>query len=226
MPTVVYADGGCDPNPGPGGWGVVISTPNAPPVELWGGEPDQTTNNRMELMAAIKGLEHFPAGAAIEMRCDSQYVVKSVSEWMPGWKARGWRKAGGPLLNVDLMKRLDELNAARHVKWTWVRGHSGDRLNERADALVHKGRQEAKLGRFESRNSAAAVPAPTAPSAPPSQGAVIHLDPELGGRVTEAARAAGVTPDAWVDDAIRFYLKMGPDEVSRLRSDRGDVTGA
>jgi ribonuclease HI len=189
-------------------------------MELWGGDPGKTTNNRMELMAAIKGLEYFPAGAAIEMRCDSQYVVRSVSEWMPGWKARGWRKAGGPLLNVDLMKRLDELNAARHVTWTWVRGHSGDRLNERADTLVHKGRQEAKLGRFESRNSAAAVPAPTIPSAPPSQGAAIRLNPELGARVTEAAKAAGVTPDALVDDAIRFYLEIGPDEVARLRSER------
>ena len=220
MRTVVYADGGCDPNPGPGGWGVVISAQDAPPVELCGGDPGNTTNNRMELMAAIKGLEYFPAGAAIEVRCDSQYVVKSVSQWMPGWKAKGWRTTSGEVKNVDLMKRLDELNAARDVTWTWVKGHAGDRLNERADALVHKGRQEAKLGRFESRNGAAAVPAPTTPSAPTSQGTAIRLDPELGGRVTEAAKAAGVTPDALVDDAIRFYLEIGPDEVARLRSDR------
>ena len=86
MRTIVYADGGCDPNPGPGGWGVVIAAPDST-VELCGGEPGTTTNNRMELTAAIKGLEHFPAGAAIEMRCDSQYVVKSVTEWMRGWKA-------------------------------------------------------------------------------------------------------------------------------------------
>ena len=219
MRTVVYADGGCDPNPGPGGWGVVISAPGAPQIELCGGEPGATTNNRMELTAAIKGLEYFPAGAEIEMRCDSQYVVKSVSEWMPGWKAKGWRKATGAVMNVDLMKRLDELNAARDVKWTWVRGHAGDPLNERADALVHKGRQEAKLSRFGSRNSAMAVPAPTIPPASPSQGAVIRLDPVLGDRVTEAANAAGVTTDALIDDAIRFYLEIGPDEVTRLRSD-------
>lgn len=226
MRTVVYADGGCNPNPGPGGWGVVISAPDAPLVELCGGDPGRTTNNCMELTAAIKGLEHFPAGAAIEMRCDSEYVVKSVSQWMPGWKAKGWRTTSGKVKNVELMKRLDELNAERDVKWTWVKGHAGDRLNERADALVHKGRQEAKLGRFESRNGAAAAPAPTVLSAPPSQGAAIHLDPELGVRVTEAAKAAGVTTDAWVDDAIRFYLEVGPDEVARLRSEQGDVAEA
>ncbi|TXM68786.1 ribonuclease HI [Methylobacterium sp. WL12] len=219
MRTIVYADGGCDPNPGPGGWGVVVAALDGT-VELCGGEPGTTTNNRMELTAAIKGLEHFPAGAAIEMRCDSQYVVKSVTEWMRGWKAKGWRSTTGEVKNVDLMKRLDELNAARDVKWTWVRGHAGDRLNERADALVHRGRREAKLGKLESRNSAAAIPVPTAASSSPSQGADLRVDLALGLKVTRAAKAAGVTPDALVDDAIRFYLEIGPSEVARLRLSR------
>ena len=220
MRTIVYADGGCDPNPGPGGWGVVIAAPDGT-VELCGGEPGTTTNNRMELTAAIKGLEHFPAGAAIEMRCDSQYVVKSVTEWMRGWKAKGWRTTTGEVKNIDLMKRLDELNAARDVKWTWVRGHAGDRLNERADALVHRGRREAKLGKLESRNSAAPLPAPAAAPASPSQKAELRIDLALGLQVTRAAKAAGVTPDALVEDAIRLYLEIGPSEVARLRSSRG-----
>lgn len=221
MRTIVYADGGCDPNPGPGGWGIVIAAPDGT-VELFGGEPGTTTNNRMELTAAIRGLEHFPAGAAIEMRCDSQYVVKSVTEWMRGWKARGWRTTTGEVKNVDLMKRLDVLNAARDVKWTWVRGHAGDPLNERADALVHRGRREAKLGKLESRNSSAPAPAPApaAAPAPPAQGAVLRVDLALGLQVTRAAKAAGVTPDALVDDAIRLYLELGADAVARLRSGR------
>jgi ribonuclease HI len=219
MRTIVYADGGCDPNPGPGGWGVVVAASDGT-VELCGGEPGTTTNNRMELTAAIKGLEHFPVGAAIEMRCDSQYVVKSVTEWMRGWKAKGWRTTTGDVKNVDLMKRLDELNAQRDVKWTWVRGHAGDRINERADALVHKGRREAKLGKLASRGDAAPIPAPRSEATPSRQGADLRVDLALGLRVTRAAKAAGVTPDALVDDAIRFYLEIGPSEVARLRSSR------
>ena len=112
--AVAYADGGCDPNPGPGGWGVVIEGPEGK-IELCGGDR-ATTNNRMELTAAIKALSHFPAGSAIEMRCDSQYVIKSVTEWMRGWKAKGWRTSTGPVKNVELMQELDALNAARDVK--------------------------------------------------------------------------------------------------------------
>ncbi|MCJ2085341.1 ribonuclease HI [Methylobacterium sp. E-005] len=220
MRTLVYADGGCDPNPGPGGWGVVIAAQDGT-VELCGGDPTSTTNNRMELTAAIKGLEHFPAGAAIEMRCDSQYVVKSVTEWMRGWKAKGWRTTTGEVKNVDLMKRLDELNAARDVKWTWVRGHAGDRLNERADALVHRGRREAKLGKPESSTRAAADQAAIAAPPVPSQGAVLRVDLALGLQISRAAKAAGITPDALIDDAIRFYLALGPDAVERLRSSYG-----
>ena len=142
MRTIVYADGGCSPNPGPGGWGVVIAAPEGP-RDFCGGEPD-TTNNRMELTAAIRALEHFPEGAQIEMRCDSEYVVNAASKWMAGWKARGWRTSKGDVKNPDLMKRLDELVSRRDVRWTWVRGHAGDPLNERADRLAAQGRREAR----------------------------------------------------------------------------------
>jgi ribonuclease HI len=154
------------------------------------------------------------------MRCDSQYVVKSVTEWMRGWKAKGWRTTTGDVKNVDLMKRLDELNAVRDVKWTWVRGHAGDRLNERADALVHRGRREAKLGKLESRNSAAPIPASAAAPPVSTRGADLRVDLALGLQIARAAKAAGVTPDALIDDAIRFYLEIGPSEVARLRSSR------
>ena len=109
MRTIVYADGGCDPNPGPGGWGVVIEAESGR-IELCGGER-ATTNNRMELTAAINALRHFPEGAQIEMRCDSQYVIKSVTEWMRGWKAKGWRTSTGPVKNVELMQEIDGLAA-------------------------------------------------------------------------------------------------------------------
>ena len=112
LPMVdMFTDGACRGNPGPGGWGVLIRM-GTREKEMSGGEA-HTTNNRMELTAAIRALEHFPEGAAIEMRCDSQYVVKSVTEWMRGWKARGWRTATGPVKNIDLMQRLDALAAAR-----------------------------------------------------------------------------------------------------------------
>ncbi|MBY0260226.1 ribonuclease HI, partial [Methylobacterium sp.] len=141
MRTIVYADGGCDPNPGPGGWGVVIEAESGR-IELCGGDR-ATTNNRMELTAAINALRHFPEGAQIEMRCDSQYVIKSVTEWMRGWKAKGWRTATGPVKNVELMQELDALAARRDVRWTWVRGHTGEVGNERADRLAAQGRREA-----------------------------------------------------------------------------------
>lgn len=218
MRTIVYSDGGCDPNPGPGGWGFVVSGAEKT-HEFCGGELN-STNNRMELTAAIRALEHFPEGSQIEMRCDSQYVVKSVTEWMRSWKAKGWRTTTGEVKNIDLMKRLDELNAARDVKWTWVRGHAGDRLNERADALVHQGRREAKLGKLDSRSGSPPVHAHTAETAASHQAAVLRIDPSLCLEVTRAAKAAGLTPDALVGEAIRFYLDIGPAAASRLKSSR------
>ncbi len=231
MRTIVYADGGCDPNPGPGGWGVVIQAPTGT-VELCGGER-ATTNNRMELTAAISALEHFPEGAPIEMRCDSQYVVKSVTEWMRGWKARGWRTATGPVKNVDLMQRLDALASARDVKWTWVRGHAGEAGNERADRLAAQGRREALTGIKSASASAtaassssvsatssasAATAAPAAPS-PIQKTTPVALPSDLVGALTRAADRAGTTPQVLLEEAVRLALDLGPAGLARARAD-------
>ena len=210
MRTVVYSDGGCDPNPGPGGWGVVIQAEEGP-VELCGGER-ASTNNRMELTAAISALAWFPEGASIEMRCDSQYVVKSVTEWIPGWKRRGWRTATGPVKNQDLMERIDELARGRDVRWTWVRGHSGEAGNERADRLATQGRREA-LG------LPSATPAKTAPAPAPARGTSVAIDAGLGLDLSRAAKRAGVTPQAFVEEAVRLALALGPERVARLLED-------
>ena len=231
MRTIVYADGGCDPNPGPGGWGVVIQAPDGT-VELCGGER-ATTNNRMELTAAISALEHFPEGAQIEMRCDSQYVVKSVTEWMRGWKARGWRTATGPVKNVDLMQRLDALASARDVRWTWVRGHAGEAGNERADRLAAQGRREALTGVTRSSASAASASSSATASAsattsaaasvpPPSlvqKTSPVALPSDLVGALTRAAERAGTTPQALLEEAVRLALDLGPAGIARARAE-------
>ncbi|GLS44043.1 ribonuclease HI [Methylobacterium brachythecii] len=212
MRTIVYADGGCDPNPGPGGWGVVIQIPDAP-VELHGGEL-VTTNNRMELTAAISALEYFPEGTAIEMRCDSQYVVKSVTEWIPGWKRRGWRTANGPVKNVDLMERLDALARSRDVRWTWVRGHSGEAGNERADRLAAAGRRVA-LGLPAVEEASVEKP-----SAVPAAATVsMKVDAGLADAVAQAAERAGLPTEAFVAEALRFALELGPERVARIRKE-------
>ncbi|QRE75696.1 ribonuclease HI [Methylobacterium aquaticum] len=228
MRTIVYADGGCDPNPGPGGWGVVIQATDGT-VELCGGDP-QSTNNRMELTAAIRALEHFPEGAAIEMRCDSQYVVKSVTEWIRGWKLKGWRTTTGPVKNVELMQRLDELAARRDVRWVWVKGHSGEAGNERADRLAAQGRRQA-LGLPPRADIApaktpaktpAASPASASPSsAPPVEsaprGTSIPVDGALGLRLSRAAKQAGTTPQAYADEVLRLAVDLGPEGLALLR---------
>ncbi|KQT59759.1 ribonuclease H [Methylobacterium sp. Leaf456] len=230
MRTIVYADGGCDPNPGPGGWGAVIQAPTGT-VELCGGER-ATTNNRMELTAAISALEHFPEGAQIEMRCDSQYVVKSVTEWMRGWKARGWRTATGPVKNIDLMQRLDALASARDVKWTWVRGHAGEAGNERADRLAAQGRREALTGVKSASASAAAASSSSSATASASATAAapaapslvqkttpVALPSDLVGALTRAADRAGTTPQALLEEALRLALDLGPAGIARARQD-------
>lgn len=220
MRTIVYADGGCDPNPGPGGWGVVIQDP-AGTVELHGGDR-ATTNNRMELTAAIRALEHFPEGASIEMRCDSQYVVKSVTEWMRGWKARGWRTATGPVKNIDLMQRLDALAAARDVRWTWVRGHAGEACNERADRLAALGRLEALSGKTSGEATlppADPVPEPPVPSPAHTKTVQVALSADLANALSRAAGRAGITPQAYLEDAVRLALELKPPGVARVRAE-------
>jgi len=134
-PVLIYTDGACSGNPGPGGWGAVLIA-NGHERELSGGEP-QTTNNRMEIMAAIAALEALTRPCSVDLHTDSQYVRQGITEWMRGWKARGWRTADNkPVKNEDLWKRLDLARTRHEVRWHWVKGHSGHPLNERADGLA------------------------------------------------------------------------------------------
>jgi len=136
----IYTDGACKGNPGPGGWGAVLLNGDTE-KELCGGELG-TTNNRMELMAVIEALTALKRPCQVTLYLDSEYVRKGITEWVAGWKARGWRTAAKqPVKNVDLWQRLDNLVAtAGHViDWRWVRGHSGDPGNERADMLANRG---------------------------------------------------------------------------------------
>ena len=146
-PVVIYTDGACKGNPGPGGWGALLKS-GSTNRELFGGERD-TTNNRMELMAVIEALRALKRPCAVTLNVDSQYVLKGMTEWLPGWKAKGWRTSTKqPVKNVDLWQALDELvNRSGHViEWRWVRGHNGDAGNERADVLANMG-VEVAMGR-------------------------------------------------------------------------------
>ncbi len=137
-PVIVYTDGGCKGNPGPGGWGALLSY-KGHERELWGGDP-HTTNNRMELMAAIAALETLTRPSAVEVHTDSQYVRNGISEWIVGWKAKGWKTAQNkPVKNADLWQRLDAARMRHCVTWRWVRGHAGDAGNERAHTLAQRG---------------------------------------------------------------------------------------
>ena len=140
---VIYTDGACSGNPGPGGWGVLMQFGDIEKT-LKGGEID-TTNNRMELMAAIKALEAIKPGfkGKTTLWTDSTYVMKGITEWIHGWKRRGWKKSDKkPVINADLWKVLDVLNAERDVTWKWVKGHAGVDGNERADELAREGMAE------------------------------------------------------------------------------------
>ena len=139
--VVIYTDGACRGNPGPGGWGAVLIS-GAHEREIWGGEA-ATTNNRMELTAAIEALEALKRPCRVELHTDSQYLRTGISEWLPLWKARGWKTAGkSPVKNDDLWRRLDEARLRHEVDWRWVKGHAGDPGNERADALARRGLEE------------------------------------------------------------------------------------
>lgn len=140
--VVIYTDGACSGNPGPGGWGAILMWGDRE-KELCGGEP-ATTNNRMEMMAAIQALEALNRPCRVELHTDSQYLMKGITEWLAGWKARGWKTASRePVKNVDLWRRLDEARLRHQVDWRWVKGHAGHELNERADALARKGLKDA-----------------------------------------------------------------------------------
>ena len=153
--VVIYTDGGCRGNPGPGGWAFLVINPaTGSALERCGAERE-TTNNRMELMGAIMALRSLRKdGLKVLLHSDSQYVIKAASEWIPAWKARGWRRKEGELKNVDLLKDLDELGNRHAVRWEWVRGHNGNPGNERVDALTNQAMdalQAGTDGQFEQR---------------------------------------------------------------------------
>lgn len=134
----IYTDGACSGNPGPGGWGVLMIWRDDE-KELFGGEP-ATTNNRMELMAAIQALESLNRQIPVTLYTDSKYVLDGITKWIKGWKRNGWRTAAKkPVKNDDLWRRLDEALAGHEVDWQWVKGHAGNPGNERADDLAKKG---------------------------------------------------------------------------------------
>jgi ribonuclease HI len=205
----VYCDGGCEPNPGQGGWGVVIEHGDDERVEFFGGEPD-TTNNRMELMAAISALEALPVTCRVIVRSDSQYVVKGITEWINRWRAKGWRvkRGGTPVANVDLWRRLDRAAATRHVTWEWVRGHAGTDGNERADRLASCGRcatERPAMGSF-------------AWYAGPGRRAVDPVKDDWGA-IEMAARGAIVAIEARHAATARDSLAIALDLIGKLQID-------
>jgi ribonuclease HI len=136
--VIAYTDGACKGNPGPGGWGALLRFGEVE-KRLCGGE-SPTTNNRMEMLAAINALEALREPCTVTLHTDSTYVMKGITEWMPGWKRKNWRTADGkPVKNVDLWQRLDAARARHQVEWRWVKGHAGDPGNEAADQLANEG---------------------------------------------------------------------------------------
>jgi len=141
----IFTDGACRGNPGPGGWGAILRR-GANEKELWGGERE-TTNNRMELTAAIRSLAALKRPVAARVHTDSQYVLKGISEWIHGWKRNGWKTADKkPVKNADLWQELDSLARQHRLEWIWVKGHAGHPENERADALANRGIDELPKG--------------------------------------------------------------------------------
>jgi ribonuclease HI len=139
----IYTDGACSGNPGPGGWGAVLRY-GSRVKELCGGEPGQTTNNRMELMAAIQALERLTRPVGVRLHTDSTYLRDGITKWLPRWRRNGWQTADRtPVKNVDLWQRLWTAVSRHRVEWIWIKGHAGDPGNERADALANRGMLDA-----------------------------------------------------------------------------------
>ena len=137
-PVLIYTDGACKGNPGPGGWGAILHY-KGKEKEIYGGEAS-TTNNRMELTATIMALEALTHPCSIQIYCDSKYVVQGITEWLSNWKKRGWKTASNTAVkNEDLWRRLDTAIAKHHIEWKWIKGHSGDKGNDRADMLANLG---------------------------------------------------------------------------------------
>jgi ribonuclease HI len=145
--VTIHTDGGCRPNPGPGGWGAVLRF-GAHVRELYGGEPDVTTNNRMELTAPIMALETLNRPCEVHVYTDSTYVRSGITSWLAGWKRNGWKtSAKQPVKNADLWQRLEAACERHRVEWFWVKGHAGVADNELADQLATRGVEEASAAR-------------------------------------------------------------------------------
>jgi ribonuclease HI len=140
--VVIYTDGSCEPNPGPGGWAALLRFGSREKV-LTGSHPD-TTNNRMELTAAIEALANLKRPTRAKIYTDSEYLRRGITEWLPGWRARNWKRKGGKLKNVDLWKALDGAIQQHDVEWHWVRGHAGNQFNQRTDELARRAISGAK----------------------------------------------------------------------------------
>jgi ribonuclease HI len=139
----IYTDGACSGNPGPGGWGALLKY-GSHAREICGGEPSGTTNNRMELMAAIQALEGLKRPMTVRLHTDSSYLRNGITSWLPNWKRNGWKTADKkPVKNADLWQRLEKAVQRHQVQWLWVKGHSGHPGNDRADALANQGMREA-----------------------------------------------------------------------------------
>lgn len=134
--VVIYTDGACDPNPGPGGWAALLRFGDQ--EKLLSGSNSDTTNNRMELTAAVQALQALNRPCQIDLFTDSEYLRNGITEWLPGWKKRGWKRKGGALANQDLWQALDAILAEHDITWHWVRGHAGNRDNQRVDYLARQ----------------------------------------------------------------------------------------
>ncbi|MCP2328459.1 ribonuclease HI [Hamadaea flava] len=140
----IYTDGACSGNPGPGGWGAILRWGDRE-KEIWGGDGGQTTNNRMELMAAIQALELLSRPVTVRLHTDSSYLRNGILSWLPNWKRNGWKTSDKkPVKNADLWQRLEAAVKAHQIEWVWVKGHAGDPGNERADALANRGMAESR----------------------------------------------------------------------------------
>lgn len=140
--VIIYTDGACHPNPGPGGWAAILTFGNAEKVLT--GSDQNTTNNRMELTAAMEALQALKSPTAVRIFTDSEYLRRGITEWLPAWQARNWKRKGGELANVDLWQSLADLCRIHQVEWSWLRGHAGHPQNERADRLARQASRNPK----------------------------------------------------------------------------------
>jgi ribonuclease HI len=147
LPQVtIYTDGACEPNPGPGGWAALLRA--GPHEKEIGGSEPHTTNNRMELTAALEALRSLKQPCRVTLYTDSEYLKRGITEWLPGWRRRGWKRKGGELANQDLWQALDVILKTHQVEWRWVRGHAGHAENERVD---RRAKEEIRRGRANAR---------------------------------------------------------------------------